>query len=60
MDKAVKQIVDGTAPKRPDYRRPGRPMPAAEEMRRRPDEHMMWHLRHKPYGRGDSSAEQRD
>lgn len=57
MDKAVQQIVDGTVPKRPDYHRPGRPMPAAEETRRRPDEHMMWHLRHRPYGRGDSNAE---
>lgn len=53
MDKTVKQIIDDTEPKHPDYRRPGKPMPAAEEMRCRPDEHMMWHLRHRPYGRGD-------
>lgn len=31
MDKAVKQIIDATESKRPDYRRPGRPMPAAED-----------------------------
>lgn len=60
MDKAVKRIVDGTEPKHPNYRKPGRPMPPAEEVRRKPDEHMMWYLRHKPYGRGDGNAERRD
>lgn len=57
MDEAVKRIIDDIAPKRPDYHRPGRPMPAAEETRRKPGKHMMWHLRHRPYGRGDSNAE---
>lgn len=52
MDKAAQQIIDGTAPKRHDYRRLRKPIPAAEEMRCRASEHMRWHLRHKPYGRG--------
>lgn len=56
MDKAVQRIIDGTEPKEHDYRRPGKPMPSIMEVKRKPDEHMKWHLRHKPYG-GETIAD---
>lgn len=59
MDKAVQRIIDGTL-KQHDYRRPSKPAAPIAELRRKPDEHMMWHLRHRPYGKGDGNAEQRN
>lgn len=50
MDKIAQQIIDGTAPKKRDYRKPIRPAPPLAETKRRPDKHMEWHLRHRPYG----------
>ena len=49
LNKTARQIVDG---KEPVGKRCIKPAPPIAQLQRRPDEHMIWHLRHKPYERG--------
>lgn len=52
VNKTAQQIVDS---KEPMGKRCIKPAPPIVQLQRRPDEHMKWHLRHKPYGRGDDT-----
>lgn len=55
VNQTAQQIVDS---KEPMGKRCIKPAPPIVQLQRRPDEHMKWHLRHKPYGiGGDANGE---